>query len=264
MSQDILVEICNAKRLHVTERKTVTPLTELQKICVTLPPTRCFQNALFAKTTAGYIGLIAEIKKASPSAGLIRADFDVAQLARAYAAGGAACLSVLTDAPYFQGHDDYVQQAKDACALPVLRKDFMIDTYQVYEARAIGADCILIIMAAVDDALAAELYQTATALGMDSLFEVHDADEMERAFALQPKLLGINNRNLKTLAIDLNTSIELARLVPSNTILVSESGIYSHTDIQRIQQSNIDCFLIGESLMKQTDVTAATHKLLNV
>lgn len=259
---DTLARICADKRVHVASRKAEMPEHLLRQHAAQLAPPRGFERALRSAMARGEYGLIAEIKKASPSKGLIRADFSPMQLARAYKAGGATCLSVLTDIPYFQGDDAYLLEARAAVDLPVLRKDFMIDLYQVVEARALGADCILVIMAAVDDKLAADLVALARDLGMDSLIEVHDRPELDRALKLDAALLGINNRNLKTLAVDLATTEALAPLVPKDRILIAESGLFVPADLARMERVGARCFLVGESLMRQADVAAATRALL--
>lgn len=260
---DTLQTICEAKRAHIAARKREVPLDALHRQALAATPCRGFRRALQQQVAHGNVGLIAEIKKASPSKGLIRADFDPARLAIAYAEGGATCLSVLTDIPYFQGDDRYLHQARAAVTLPVLRKDFMLDPYQVVEARALGADCILLIMAALDDGQAAELEAAAFELGMDVLIEVHDRPELDRALRLKSPLLGINNRNLKTLVVDLQTSIELAAAVPADRELVCESGLDGPEALTRMMGHGMFRFLVGESLMRQNDVEAATRHLLS-
>ena len=260
---DILDHICADKRDHIKACKAARPLAEVEAAARAAPAVRGFANALRAATAAGRYGLIAEIKKASPSKGLIRADFDPASLALAYARGGATCLSVLTDEPYFQGHDDFLRQAREAVTLPVLRKDFMLDPYQVAEARALGADCILLIMAALDDGQARELEAEAQRWGMDVLVEVHDGDELSRALGLQSRLIGINNRNLKTMTTDLATTEALAARLPGDALGVSESGLNSNDDLIRMSRAGCHCFLVGESLMRQGDVETAVRNLLN-
>ncbi len=254
---DKLTEICGTKRMEVAARKPQGLSHWLSP-----SPVRGFEAALRASAETGF-ALIAEIKKASPSKGLIRADFDPPAHARAYQAGGAACLSVLTDAPYFQGHEDYLIAARAACDLPVIRKDFMVDPWQCAEARAMGADAILIIVAALEDNEMAEIEAAAREQALDVLVEVHDEAEMERALSkLQSRLIGVNNRNLKTFEVDLATTERLAGMVPNDVLLVCESGIGSHADCVRMAQSGVRTFLVGESLMRQDDIEAATLMLL--
>lgn len=258
---DVLAEICAVKLRHVAQRKAELPLARLESSLPAERP-RGFARALAATHAAGRPALIAEIKKASPSKGLIRADFDPPTLARAYAAGGATCLSVLTDEPYFQGRDDFLGAARQAAPLPALRKDFMLDPWQIVESRWLGADAVLLIMACLEDAQARELARVAAELDMDVLVEVHDAAELDRALAMPGAMLGINNRNLKTLAVDLATFEQLAPRVPDGRLLVAESGLYGPADLQRMAAAGAKAFLVGESLMREADVTAATRRLL--
>ena len=260
---DVLARIIAGKREEVARARQSRPWGDVERAASEATPPRGFIAALERAVQSGRFGLIAEIKKASPSAGLIRPDFDPPALARAYAQGGASCLSVLTDGPDFQGEAAHLTAARNACKLPVLRKDFIIDPYQVVEARGMGADCVLLIMAALSDSQARELEATAHGRGLDVLVEVHNREELERALRLRTRLIGINNRDLKTLKTDIATTERLAALVPKEKRLVSESGLATPDDLVRMHRAGVSCFLIGEALMRQADVTAATAKILS-
>ena len=259
----ILDTILARKREEVAARRERTSLFELKARAASAPPLRGFADAVAAKIAAGQAAVIAEVKKASPSKGVIRADFDPAAIARSYAAGGAACLSVLTDVDFFQGADEYLVAARDACALPVLRKDFIVDAYQLYEARVLGADCVLLIAAALDDAQLSEYAFIADELGMDVLVEVHDLDELERALPIPARLLGINNRNLKTFEVSLQTTLELKVAVPADRVLVTESGILAPADVARMRAAGVHGFLVGEAFMRADEPGVALAQLFS-
>lgn len=258
---DILEKILQTKQQEIATRSQTTPIEMLRERAAKPTEVRGFLAALQRKIADKQPAVIAEVKKASPSQGVIRADFDPAAIAQSYEQGGAACLSVLTDAEYFQGHEDYLQAARSACSLPVIRKDFIIDPYQVYEAKAIDADCILLIVSALSDDKLRELYELAIELGMDVLIEVHDRAELERVLPLNAPLIGINNRNLRTFKTSLQTSIDLLPLVPENTLLVTESGIHTQDDVQKMRDHHIHAFLVGEAFMRAEQPGAELNKL---
>lgn len=258
---DILNKILRRKAEEVAERSSRVSLQELKRKIDDASPTRGFVNAIRAKINAKQAAVISEIKKASPSKGLLRANFNPAEIAKSYARNGAACLSVLTDIDFFQGADEYLQQARNACALPVLRKDFVIDAYQVYEARVLGADCILLIVAALDDKQLRELYSLATQLDMDVLVEVHDREELERALQLNLPMVGINNRNLRTFETSLQTTIDLLSIIPKETIVVTESGIHTSNDVRLMRDHGVHAFLVGEAFMRADDPGAKLKEL---
>lgn len=260
---DILTKIADTTRIHVEKCKINKPLADIEKETLKASPVRDFSGNLKKAEKEGRYGLISEIKKASPSKGLIREDFNPAELAKGYEKGGSSCLSILTDVPYFMGSDQYLVEARAATSLPALRKDFMIDPYQIVEARALNADCVLLILALIDDVLAAELEQTAIENKLNVLVEVHDDNELERAHKLRSNMIGINNRDLKTFEVNLQTTVRLSRLADKNRMIISESGLFTYDDLKMLKEEcGINSFLIGESLMRQPDVTKATKKLL--
>ncbi|HSD18023.1 MAG TPA: indole-3-glycerol phosphate synthase TrpC [Thermomonas sp.] len=258
---DVLKRILARKQEEVAERRARVSLFELKARLASAPPVRGFADAVQAKLQAGLPAVIAEVKKASPSKGVIRADFDPAAIARSYEAGGAACLSVLTDIDFFQGSDAYLQQARAACSLPVLRKDFVVDAWQLHEARVLGADCVLLIAAALDDVQLAEFAFIAEELGMDVLVEVHDLDELERALPVPARLLGINNRNLRTFEVSLQNTLDLKAMVPADRVLVTESGILAPADVALMRDAGVNAFLVGEAFMRQPDPGMALSDL---
>ena len=260
---DVLSRILARKAEEVASRRARTPLAEVIARAAAAPAARGFAKAIEAKIAAGHAAVIAEVKKASPSKGVLRADFRPAEIAASYERGGAACLSVLTDVDFFQGHDDYLLQARAACALPVLRKDFTVDDYQVHEARAMGADCVLLIVAALDDARLGGLCDLAMGLGLDVLVEVHDADELERALQTASPLIGINNRNLRTFDVSLDTTLALQAAVPADRRLVTESGIFERGDVRRMRDAGIDAFLVGEAFMRAEDPGTALRSMFD-
>ena len=259
---NVLADICAEKLCHIADNRRRVSVSALEAVAKAADAPRGFLATLRRAVASGKYGLIAEIKKASPSKGLIRADFDPPFIARAYEAGGASCLSVLTDKPYFQGADEYLIMSRAAVSIPVLRKDFLLDPYQVVESRGLGADCILLIMAALDDVQATELAAAAVEWGMDVLPEVHNHAELDRALRLQTELIGVNNRNLKTLDVDLAMTECLAKFVPDDRLLISESGLYTQDDLSRMYALGVQCFLVGESLMRQENIETATRSLL--
>ena len=259
---DFLKKICEEKISHILNKKKTVPIYELEDQCSRVSAPRGFFDALMSAVTKEQYGLIAEIKKASPSKGIIRQNFDPAWLAEKYQSGGASCLSVLTDKKYFHGEDAFLSLARNSVSLPVLRKDFIIDPYQIIESRALGADCILLILAALSDQQAAELEDTARGLNLDVLLEVHNLPELSRALRLKSKMIGINNRNLKTLEVDLKMTEELAEKLPSDFLVISESGLFTPIDLARMAEFGVKCFLIGEAFMREDDVELAVRKIL--
>ena len=259
--QDVLQRILARKQEEVAARREHVSLFELKTRAASMPPLRGFADAIEARIASGQPAVIAEVKKASPSKGVIRAHFDPAAIARSYEAGGAACLSVLTDVDFFQGSDEFLRQARAACALPVLRKDFIVDAWQLYEARGLGADCVLLIAAALDDARLSEFAFIAGELGMDVLVEVHDLDELERALPVPARLLGINNRNLRTFEVSLQATLDLQPMVPADRVLVTESGILARADVALMREAGVHAFLVGEAFMRAPDPGTALREL---